>query len=146
MGPDAIIFIFLMLSFKPAFSLSSFTFIKRLFSSSLISAIKVVSSAYMRLSIFLKYQYSNTSSFMGTTCPGMHRTCGILFLQLGIEPTSPALEGWGLNQWTTKEILKYFFSRMILKQMNSYYKIEKKIIFGYQSWNLIIRWRKLSLI
>ena len=36
---------FCMLSFKPAFSLSSFTFIKRLFSSSL-SAIRVVSSAY----------------------------------------------------------------------------------------------------
>ena len=34
-----------MLSFKPNFSLSSFTFIKRLFSSSLLSAIRVVSSA-----------------------------------------------------------------------------------------------------
>ena len=41
-----------MLSFKPAFSLSSFTFIKRLFSSSL-SAISVVSSAYLKLLIFL---------------------------------------------------------------------------------------------
>ena len=34
MGPDAMIFIFWMLSFKPTVSLSSFTFIKRLFSSS----------------------------------------------------------------------------------------------------------------
>ena len=34
MGPDAMIFAFWMLSFKPTFSLSSFTFIKRLFSSS----------------------------------------------------------------------------------------------------------------
>ena len=42
-----------MLSINPAFSLSSFTFIKRLFSSSLLSAIRVVSSAYMRLLIFL---------------------------------------------------------------------------------------------
>ena len=42
-----------MLSFKPTFSLSSFTFIKRLFSSSLLSAIGVVSSAYLRLLIFL---------------------------------------------------------------------------------------------
>ena len=32
MGPDAMIFIFWMLSFMPAFSLSPFTFIKRLFS------------------------------------------------------------------------------------------------------------------
>ena len=43
---------FWMLRFKPTFSLSSFTFIKRLFSSSL-SAIRVVSSAYLRLLIFL---------------------------------------------------------------------------------------------
>ena len=40
------IFIFWMLSFMPAFSLSSFTFIKRLFSSSSLSATKVVSYAY----------------------------------------------------------------------------------------------------
>ena len=33
-GPHAMILVFWMLSFKPAFSLSSFTFIKRLFSSS----------------------------------------------------------------------------------------------------------------
>ena len=52
MGPDAMIFVFWMLSFKPTYSLSSFTFIKRLFSSSL-SAIRVVSSAYLRLLIFL---------------------------------------------------------------------------------------------
>ena len=35
-----------MLSFKPEFLLSSFTFIKRLFSSSLLFAIGVVSSAH----------------------------------------------------------------------------------------------------
>ena len=53
MGPDAMILVFWMLSFKPTFSLSSFTFINRLFSSSLLSAIRVVSSAYLRLLIFL---------------------------------------------------------------------------------------------
>ena len=42
-----------MLGFKPVFSLSSFTFIKRFFSSSSLSAIRVVSSAYLRLLIFL---------------------------------------------------------------------------------------------
>ena len=45
---------FLILSFKIAFFLlSSFTFIKRLFSSSLLFAIRVVSSTYLRLLIFL---------------------------------------------------------------------------------------------
>ena len=53
MGPDAMILVFWMLSFKPTFSLSSFTFIKRLFSSSSLYAIKVVSYAYLRLLIFL---------------------------------------------------------------------------------------------
>ena len=52
-GTDAVIFVFWMLSFKPTFSLSSFTFIKRLFSSSSLFAIRVVSSAYLRLLIFL---------------------------------------------------------------------------------------------
>ena len=41
--------VYWMLSFKPTFSLSSFTFIKRLFSSSSLSAIRVVSSAYLKL-------------------------------------------------------------------------------------------------
>ena len=50
---DAMIFVFWMLSFKLAFSLSSFTFIKKLFNSSSLSAIRVVSSAYLRLLIFL---------------------------------------------------------------------------------------------
>ena len=52
-GLDAMILVFWMLSFKSTFSLSSFTFIKRLFSSLLLSAIRVVSSAYLRLLIFL---------------------------------------------------------------------------------------------
>ena len=42
-----------MLSFKSAFSLFAFTFIKRLFSSSSLSAIRVVSPAFLRLLIFL---------------------------------------------------------------------------------------------
>ena len=53
MGPDAMILVFWTLSFNPTFSLSSFTFIKRLFSSSSLSAIRVVSSAYLRLLIFI---------------------------------------------------------------------------------------------
>ena len=53
LGPDARILVFWMLKFKWNFSLSSFTFIKKLFSSSSLSAIRVVSSAYLRLLIFL---------------------------------------------------------------------------------------------
>ena len=53
MGPDAMILVFWMLSFKPTFSFSCFTFIKRLFGSSSLFSIRVVSSAYLRLLIFL---------------------------------------------------------------------------------------------
>ena len=52
MGLDSIILVFWMLSFKSAFSLSSFTFIEMIFSSSL-SASEVISSVYLRLLIFL---------------------------------------------------------------------------------------------
>ena len=38
MGPDVMIFVFWMLSFKPTFSLFSFIFIKRPFSSSSLPA------------------------------------------------------------------------------------------------------------
>ena len=44
---------FLNVEFKPAFSLSSFTFIKRLFSSSSLITVRVVSSTHLKLSVFL---------------------------------------------------------------------------------------------
>ena len=47
MEPDAMILVFRMLSFKPAFLLSSFTFLKRLLSSSSLSVIRVISYAYL---------------------------------------------------------------------------------------------------
>ena len=53
MGPDAMILTFWMLSFKQAFSFSSLTFFKRLFSF-LLSAIRVMSSSYVKLLKFLQ--------------------------------------------------------------------------------------------
>ena len=53
MGPDAMILVFWMLHFKPGFSLSSFTLIKKLFSYSLLSVIRVVLPAYLRFFILL---------------------------------------------------------------------------------------------
>ena len=53
MGLDAMILVSSMMNFKPAFSLSSFTFINRLFSSSLLSAIRVV---YMNVPLFGYFQ------------------------------------------------------------------------------------------
>ena len=53
MGQDNMILVFWMLSSKPNFSLCYFSFIKRLFSLPLFSAIRVVSHAYQRILIFL---------------------------------------------------------------------------------------------
>ena len=50
---DALILDFLIFSLKLTFSLSFFTLIKRFFCSSSLSAIRVVSSAYLRLLMFL---------------------------------------------------------------------------------------------
>ena len=72
MGSDDPILVFLILSFKPAFSLSSFTLSKRLFSSSSLSAIRVVSSAYLRLVVFLPAilipAYNSFSIFHDVLC------------------------------------------------------------------------------
>ena len=54
MGLDAMILGFLIFSFKLTLSLSSFTLIKKLFSSSSLSAIRVLLSAYLKLLIFLQ--------------------------------------------------------------------------------------------
>ena len=53
MGPNAMTLVLWMLIFKLTFPLSSFIFIRRLFSSSSLSAIRVLPSAFLRLLIFL---------------------------------------------------------------------------------------------
>ena len=69
MRPDAMILVFWILSFKPTFSLSSSTFIKRLFSSSSLSAIRVMSSAYLRLLIFLPAMLIPVFPLSSKLCP-----------------------------------------------------------------------------
>ena len=63
------ILVFLMLNFKPTFSLSSFTFIQRIFSSSPLSAIKVVSSA-----LWGYLYFSQQSWFQPVLHPGQYFT------------------------------------------------------------------------
>ena len=54
-GLDGMMLVFWIPSLKPASSFSSFTFTKSLFSLSSLSVIKVVSFAWLRLTIFLNY-------------------------------------------------------------------------------------------
>ena len=67
--PQVYMSAFGMLSFKPTFSLSSFTFIKRLFSCSLLSAIRVVSSA-----VWGYWYFSQQSWFQLILHPAWHFT------------------------------------------------------------------------
>ena len=68
MGLDAMILVSWMLSFTPTFSLSSYTFIKRLFSSSLLSAIMVV----CHLHIWGYWYFSWQSWFQLVFLPAQH--------------------------------------------------------------------------
>ena len=67
MDPDAIIFVFWMLSFKPAFSLYSFPFIKSLFHSSFVSSIRLLS-----LQIWGYWCFSHQSWFQLVLHPSWH--------------------------------------------------------------------------
>ena len=83
---DAMIFVFWMLSYKPAFSLSSFTFIKKLFNSSSLSAIRVVSSAYLRLLIFLPTVLIPACDSSSLTFYKMYSTCKLNKQSDNIQP------------------------------------------------------------
>ena len=71
MGPNPVILVFWMLSFKAAFSLSCFTFIKRLFSSSSLSVIK-----WCHLHIWGYWYFSQQSWFQPVLHPVQHLAWG----------------------------------------------------------------------
>ena len=81
MGPGCHDLSFLILNFKPTFSLSSFTLIKRLFSSFSLSAIRLVSSAYLRLFIFL---LTTLIPACNSSSPAFHMMCLEKYQQLQI--------------------------------------------------------------
>ena len=72
LGLDTMILVFWMLSFKPTFSPFCFTFIKRLFSSSPLSAIMVVTSVDLRLLIFLL-------AIWISVCDSSSRACHMMY-------------------------------------------------------------------
>ena len=87
LGPDAMIIVFCMLSFKPAFSLFSFTFIKRLFSSSSLSAITVVSSAYLRLLVLLP-------AILIPACASFSPTFHMMYSAYKLNKQSDSIQAW----------------------------------------------------
>ena len=98
MGPDAIILVFWRLSFKPTFSLSSLTFIKRLFSYSSLSAIRVVSSAYLKLLIFLPAILSPAGATFSPMFLPMNEYSGLISLRIDWFDLLEAHVGKGVHQ------------------------------------------------
>ena len=93
-GPDAMIFVFWMLSFKSTFSLSSFTFIKKLFNSSSLSAIRVVSSAYLRLLIFLPTILIPACASSSLTFPMTYSACKLNKQGDSVQPWGTSFPIW----------------------------------------------------
>ena len=87
MGPNAMILVFWLLNLKSAFSLSSFTFIKRLFSSPSPSAIRVVSYAYLRLSIFLL-------AILIPACASLNLTFHMMYSAYKLNKHSDNIQPW----------------------------------------------------
>ena len=125
--PDATILVFWMLSFKSTFSLSSFTFIKRLFSSSSLSAIRMVSSAYLRLLIFLLAILIPACASSSPACLLMYSA----FRRRQWHPTPVLLPGkshgwrslvgcspWGREESDTTERLLFHFSLSCIGEGN----------------------------
>ena len=115
MGPDAIVLVFWMLSLKPTFSFSSFTFITRLFGS-LLSAVRVLSSAYLSLLIFSP---AILIPACASSSPRLYSSWNSLRQNTGVEPfPSPGgssqprdqtqvscIAGGFSNSWATREAL-----------------------------------------
>ena len=95
--------VFLMLSFKPGFSLSYFTLIQRLFISSSLSAIRVVSSAYMKLLIFLLAIVIPAGDLFSPAFCMMYSACKLSKLGENIQPCHTPFSI--LNQWVVLHLV-----------------------------------------
>ena len=108
--------------FKPTFSLFSFTFIKRLFSS-LLSAIRMVSSAYLRLLIFL---LAIMIPACASSSPAFHMMYSVLGFPGGSDGR-PGFDPWvGKIPWRKEwQPTPVFFPRKFHGQRN---------LAGYSPW------------
>ena len=103
MGPDAMILVFWMLSSKPTFSLSTFTFIKKLFSSSSLSAkgfsIVNKTDVFLELPCFL-YDLTNVGNLISSSSASWKLSLSIwkFSVHILLKPVCcPKLLQWSLN-------------------------------------------------
>ena len=96
MGLGAIILVFLMLSFRPAF------LVKRLFSSPL-SVIRVISSAYLRLLIFL-------SAILIPACDSSSLAFHLMYSAYKLNKQGDNIQTWVLlSQFWTSLLFQFWF-------------------------------------
>ena len=79
MGPDVMISVYWMLSFKPAVSLSSFPLIKRLFMSSPLSAISEILFAYLRFLGFFCFLFLFLQTILIPACDSSSSAFRIMY-------------------------------------------------------------------
>ena len=129
MGPGVMSLIFWMLSFRPIFSLPVFTYIKRLFRSPSFSAIRVLSSAYLRLSIFLQQSWFQlvlhpAQHFAGCT---LHMSwisrVTIMFSFPNLESVSSSLSGSNCCSSTCIQIFQEAYKVVSYSHISLFFKI-----------------------
>ena len=94
-GLDVMNLVFCLLSFKPAFSLSSLTFTKRLFISSPLSASREVASAYLKWLMLLQLVNLDSSLWFIQPCILHHLPCLLLLFSCSV--VSGSLQPYGLQ-------------------------------------------------
>ena len=136
-----------MLSFQPTFSLSSFTSIKRLFSSSSLSAIRVVSSAYLRLLKFLPQSW-----FQLVICQPQHFSWYTLPTMYGCESWTikkaecrriDAFEMWGWRRLLRVPWIARRSNQSILKEISPEYSL-KGLMLKLKLNTLATWWEELT--
>ena len=101
---DAMILVFECLVLSQIFHLSSFTFIKRLFSSSSFSVIRVMSSGYLRLLIFLQAILISACASSSPAFCMIYSVCGVYHISLVAQMIKclPTMQGPRFDTWVGK--------------------------------------------
>ena len=138
---DAMILVFWMLSFKPTFSFSSFTF-KRHFSSSSLSAIRVVSPGYLRLLTFLL-------AVLIPACASWARHFTQCTLHIRFQMSNGEIVQRG-NKWVNSFEKEWSFVKTLVSRLGAFsgnlnpIAKEADIPIGY--WELCLRCKRISLL
>ena len=74
----------------------------------------------------------------------IHRTCGILVLWSGIEPTAPELWAWSLNHWATREIPDYYFIYITKLKWLGRDKWAVLSYFGKSFQSMLVMWWQVT--